>query len=177
MRNVIVCLTVILFVTPQLFCGQSHQNKDPLNEDEIEQIREFADRPPERIKLYSKFIQERVDGIKQLTDDHRAADRNTKIHNLLDQFTRLSDELQDNLDEYDRQHADLRKTLKDLLESSAKWMVTVNGSPAEGSYDISRKTAIEAAQSIHDSTKEILTSEEQYFATHKPDKAFEKKEK
>lgn len=173
MRNLIVCLTVMLLVTPQLLCGQSR--KDPLKEDEIDQIREFADQPPERIKLYSKFIEQRTSGIKELTENRRVADRNIKLRNLLEEFTRLVDELQDNLDEYDRQHADLRKPLKDLVEASVKWMVIINASPDDSSYDLSRKTAIEAAKSVNDSAKEILAAEEQYFLTHKPDKSYEKK--
>jgi hypothetical protein len=174
MRNITVCLTVILLVTP-IICGQSR--KDPLNDDEIDQIREYADRPPERLKLYIKFIEQRATSIKQLTDNHRAADRDLKIGNLLEEFTHLVDELQDNLDEYQRQHADLRKTLKDLIPTGGKWLEIVNASPTEGSYDLSRKTAIEAAATLNDSAKDMLTSEEKYFVSHKPDKSYEKKEK
>ncbi len=37
------------------------------------------------------------------------------MHNLLDEFTRLSDDLQDNMDNFDEQHADLRKVLKEIV--------------------------------------------------------------
>jgi DNA gyrase/topoisomerase IV subunit A len=174
MRILMVWLTAILLVTP-IICGQSR--KDPLNDDEIDEIREYADRPPERLKLYIKFIEERAAGIKELTVDQRAANRDVKIQNLLEQFTRLVDELEDNLDEYDRQHADLRKTLKDLIPTGGKWLEIVNSCPAYDSYDLSRKTAIETAQSLNDSTKDLLTSEEKYFVSHKAEKSYEKKEK
>lgn len=148
-----------------------------MNQDEIEQIREYADRPPERIKLYVKFIEQRTSAIKQLTDDLRAADRNNKIQKLLDEFTNLSDELQDNMDEYHRQHADLRKTLKELIPNSTKWIDIVRTAPAGGAYDISRKSALDSAQTLNGEAKEMLEYEEKYFITHKPDKAYEVRER
>lgn len=174
MRNIIVWLIGIVLVTPLLY-GQTR--KDPLKEDEIDQIREYADRPPERIKLYVKFIEQRTATIKQLTDDPRAADRSHKILNMLDEFTHISDELQDNLDEYHRQHADLRKTLKSLIPDSEKWIAIIKAAPPDGNYDLDRKAALDSAQSLNDSAKDMLNYEEKYFVIHKPDKEYEKKER
>lgn len=174
MRKVIACLVVTLLVTP-LLCGQS--KKDPLKEDEIDQIREYADRPPDRIKLYIKFVEERTSTIKQLTDDRRAADRSIRIRNLLDEFTHINDELQDNLDEYHRQHADLRKTLKDLVPASEKWVEIIKNVPADNSYDFNRKTAMDSAATLNSSAKDMLSFEEKYFITHKPDKEYQKRER
>lgn len=174
MHKAILCLTVLLLSTPWL-SGQRH--KDPLNEDEIDQIREYADRPPERVKLYLKFIDERAVTLKEVTADLRTPDRKLKIRNRLDELTNLIDELQDNVDEYDHQHADLRKVLKELIPASEKWLDIIKAAPSDGSYDLGKKGALDAASSLCQSLKETLLEEEKYFATHKPEKVFEKKER
>lgn len=150
--------------------ASAQATKDPLNDEEIDQIREVADRPAERVKLYLKFIEQRISALKQMGSDRKVQDRPAKLRNLMEEFTRLSDELQDNLDGYDENHADVRKALKDLVPASAKWPDVLNSLPADPSYDFARKTALEAAMSTSDEAKKLQESEEKYFATHKPDK-------
>lgn len=175
MRKGIVCLIVLLLGVPLVLGAQSR--KDPLNEDEIDQIREYADRPPERVKLYMKFIEQRATALKELNENRRAADRTIKIRNRLDEITRLLDELQDNLDEYEQIHADLRKVLKELIPASDKWLEIITATASDPSYDFGKKTALEAAKTTNDAVKDMLPKEEAYFAAHKKDKDADKREK
>lgn len=161
-----VALACLLAAVPVL--GQSQ--RDPLNEQEVEQIREYADQPIERVKLYQKYVQQRIDAIKEMVGDTKIQNKQAKLHNLMDEFTRLVDELQDNLDSYDEAHADIRKALKELVPTSEKWPQVLSMPPADQSYDFSRKTALDAAQSLIDQAKKLQTDQDKWFAEHKKDK-------
>lgn len=143
--------------------------RDPLNEDEVEQIREFADRPAERVKLYMKFIEQRIDAIRQMSSDSHVQNKPAKLRSLMEEFTRLADELQDNLDNYEDTHGDVRKPLKELIPSSEKWPDVLKIPPPDRSYDFSRKTALEAAQSAHQQATKLMADQTKYFAEHKKD--------
>ncbi len=143
---------------------------DPLSDAEIDQVREVADQPIERVKLYMKFIQQRTDAIQEMVGDTRIQNQPPKLHNLLDEYTRLVDELQDNLDTYDQTHSDIRKVLKDLVPASQKWLEIVNKPPPDQTYDFSKKTAIEAGESLVEQTKKLQADQIKWFAEHKKDK-------
>lgn len=157
-----------LLLIPALWTAlYAQRNRDPLNQDEIDQVRELRDQPVARIKLYQKFIQQRIDEIKELGAHPQAEDRKAALRAKLEEFTRLSDELQDNLDTFDEAHADIRKALKDLIAASAKWPDVLNQAAPDPTYDFSRKTALDAAESTSDEAKKLLESEQKYFTEHK----------
>lgn len=166
MRWRIVLASVLLL---PLLVSQAwpQSKKDPLNEDEVDQVREFGDRPNERIKLFAKFIEQRVTAIKQLSTDKKVAYRGAELRAKIEEFTRLVDELQDNLDTYDEQHADVRKALKDLVPEADKWEPVLHLPPPNADYDFARQTAIEAVKSVNDQSKTLQKDQEKYFAEHK----------
>ena len=137
---------------------------DPLTDAESEEIREYADRPPDRVKLYLKFIDQRTTTIHQIGRDAKASGQNVRVHTLIEEFTRLVDELQDNLDVYSTTHADIRKVLKEVIETSGKWPAVLQEPPPDKEYDFSRKTALDAAESMNDEAKKMLTEQDKYFA-------------
>lgn len=143
------------------------QNKDPLSEAESDQIADARDQPVARIKLYLKFIEQRIAAIKDLGANPKAEDRKAQLRARYEEFTRLSDELQDNLDTFDDAHADIRKALKDLVPASAKWPDILKQAAPDPSYDFSRRTALDAAESASDQAKKLLDSQTKYFAEHK----------
>jgi hypothetical protein len=154
-----------VFLTAWPLFAQSQ--RDPLNEDEVDQIREVADRPAERVKLYMKFIEQRIDAIRQMTSDANVQNKPAKLRSLMEEFTRLADELQDNLDNYEDTHGDVRKPLKELISASVKWGDVLKSPPPDRSYDFSRKTALEAANSATEQATKLLTDQTRYFAEHK----------
>jgi ABC-type transporter Mla subunit MlaD len=94
----------------------------------------------------------------------------------MDEFTRLTDDLQDNMDAFNQDHADLRKVLKVLVEKSAHWTTVLNEPKPDGQYDFLRKTALDANQGVHDAAAQMLAEQETYFAEKKKaDKAAQKK--
>jgi hypothetical protein len=168
-RTVILRTTLLALLLSSVCSLALHaqKDKDPLDDNEIDQIREVRDQPVQRIKLYLKFIDERITTIKQLGANPKAEDRKAELRAKLEEFTRLSDELQDNLDTFDDAHADIRKALKDLVAASAKWPDVLKQAAPDPAYDFSQETALDAAQSTSDQAKQLLESQQKYFAEHK----------
>jgi hypothetical protein len=143
------------------------KNRDPLTEAEADQIAELRDQPVQRVKLYQQFIEARIAAIKDLGANPKAEDRKAQLRTRFEEFTRLSDELQDNLDTFDEAHADIRKALKELAPASAKWPDILKQAADDPAYDFSRKMALDSAESISDQAKKLLDSQTKYFAEHK----------
>jgi exonuclease VII large subunit len=171
MKRALQFAGVLLLLAPaaHVWAGQKPES-DPLTQDQVEQVREVADQPVERIKLYIKFVEQRTSEIHQYVAHPHGQHPNMELHNLFEEFTRLADELQDNLDAYADQHADLRKPLKEVIEHSAKWPAILNEPQPSAEYDFARKTALDAALSTNDQAKKLLKEQEEYFAVHKPPK-------
>jgi ABC-type transporter Mla subunit MlaD len=162
---------MVLAISP-LF---AQSKKDPLTEQQIEDVREAGDQPLQRIKLFVGYVEERVNGIHSLTTEVGAQNRAVRMHNLLDEFTRLSDDLEDNMDNFNDQHADLRKVLKEIVDKSGQWATVLNQPPPSSQYDFIRKSALESNQSVHDAAVQMIADEEKYFAEKKKEeKAAEK---
>ena len=145
-------------------------SKDPLTNDQVEQVRDTGDQPGQRVKLYMKFIDERTTEMHKITTNPRAQQPGVQLHNLLEEFTRLADELQDNLDTYSESHEDMRKTLRELVDHSGKWEAALHEPKPSLDYDFARKTSLDSAQSTNELAKKLLDTQEKYFATHKPPK-------
>lgn len=163
---------IVCFLALLLACGaashlRAQDQSDPLTDDEIQQIRDNAIHPDDRIKLYMKFISERLDAIRQVASPRASKNEKAQVHDKLDEFTRLCDELQDNLDTYDSAHADIRKSLKDLVAASAKWPQIVSGLPPDPSYEFAQKVALEAAQSAVDEARHLSVEQDVYFDVNK----------
>ena len=169
MQRRIICLLLLLFAAGS-FAARLHaqdSDADPLTEDEVQQIRDNKTNPNERIKLYMKFIDQRLDAIKQLAGPGKSRNEKDQIHDKLDEFTHLCDELQDNLDTYDEAHADIRKSLKELVADSAKWPQELNAAGSDPNYDFSRKTAMEAAHAAADEAHQMSIEQDVYFDVNK----------
>jgi chromosome segregation ATPase len=162
-------LALALLASPLLLAALLHaqRNKDPLNEQESDQIADARDQPNERVKLYQKYIQQRIDAIKTLGPNPSGEDRKAELRAKYEEVTRLCDELQDNLDTFDEARADIRKALKDLVPAAAKWPEVLNQAAPDRAYDFARKTALDAAQSTLDEAQKIYESQKKYFAEHK----------
>lgn len=166
----IACFVLFLLAAGSAVRLWAQDNQDPLTDDEVQAVRDNASHPNDRIKLYMKFIEERLTSIRELAGDPDAAHRKAQIRDKLEEFTHLCDELQDNLDTYDAAHADIRKALKELVSSTAKWPADLRAAGTDASYDFSLKTAEEAAQSATDEAKQLSAEQDEYFQLHKDER-------
>jgi phosphoglycolate phosphatase-like HAD superfamily hydrolase len=155
-------------------CLAAQSKRDPLTPQEVEQIREATDRPVERLKIYIQFVETRVTRLEVLVKDAPTDKRAESIHDTLQEYTFLSDELQSNLDEYEgyetnkqRPVPDVRKVLRELQASLPLWKAAVEAAPPDKEYDFARVAALDSTQSLTDGTKEMIASLDDYFAKKK----------
>jgi hypothetical protein len=100
--------------------GQSHK-RDPLSELEIEKIRDAAQLPEARLKLYIEFARARLEKIQQAHSDTKATDREKQTRDALQDFLDVYDELDTNVDTYADRGTDLRKALKPVIEADTEF--------------------------------------------------------
>jgi len=98
--------------------------RDPLTNAEVDQMREAADYPNKRLELMVRFAKERIAMIELLEpDSESAATRPKQIHDYLEDFITLLDEIDDNIDMYQSHKTDMRKGLKLLIEANSEWQL------------------------------------------------------
>lgn len=150
--------------------------QDTLTPKQIEAIREAGIYPVERIKLYAKFVNEHVDGIKALAGRPASPARAQKMDEELQNLTSLMDELGSNLDQYSERKADLRKSLKPLHEDTQRWLVFLRGLPSERAFELSRKEAIDSGQDLAEQVAQELQDQTAYFKIHKDERGQDRAE-
>lgn len=105
-------------------CAAQVKNRDPLTEKEVDQMRETADFPNKRLELMIGFAKARMTSIGTLrTATKIPPDRPKQIHDLLEDFLALVDEIDDNIDMYGEHKADMRKGLTLLIEADSEWQL------------------------------------------------------
>src|ERR1700733_8906688 len=93
---------------------RAQRGDSALSEGEIEQLREAAYVPNDRVLIFIKLLDVRNKAIQELYAHPRKPGREQDTHDLLEQFTNIADELNDNLDDYGPHHRDIRKALPKL---------------------------------------------------------------
>ncbi|MGZ4812168.1 MAG: hypothetical protein ACXVZI_05315 [Terriglobales bacterium] len=149
--------------------------REPLNSKEIDELRETAQEPDKRLKLMVQFARARLATIEQLRGDPRlAAERGARIHDLLEDFTKLVDEMGDNLDDYVVRKEDLRAALKAVIEGDTDFQLklrtlTEQGPGAGGKaaevqeYTFVLQNATEAVNSGLDDARKLLAEQQVAF--------------
>ena len=141
-----------------------------LSEGEVEQLRESAYVANDRILVFIKFLDVRDKAIQDLFAHTRKPGREQDTHDLMEQFTSIADELNDNLDDYGPHHRDIRKTLPKLLDATERWSSNLKQPPENATYDLSRKLALEAIRDIREEATQLLADQKAWFAAHPPAK-------
>jgi hypothetical protein len=148
--------------------GQRPDNA--LSESEIEQLRESAYVANDRVMLFIKFLDTRNKSIQDLFARPRKPGREQDTHDLLEQFTAIADELNDNLDDYGPRHQDIRKALPKLLEATERWSSNLKSPPDNEAYSVSRKLALEAIRDLSEQATQLVEDQKTWFAAHPPAK-------
>jgi hypothetical protein len=101
--------------------AQVHRH-DPLTSAETDALREVSTEPNEKLPLYLKYARARLDAIDQLrSDPHSAEGRGLKVHDLLQDFQIIVDEMDRNLDSFADQKLDFRKALKEVIQTDSEF--------------------------------------------------------
>jgi hypothetical protein len=147
-----------------------HSSDSALSNAEVEQIRDCRLIPNECVLVYIKFIDLRVKEIQDLYAHPRRPGREQDTHDLLEQFTSISDELADNLDDYGPRHADLRKALPKVVDAADRWSSAIKSPPPDEAYDISRKIALESIADLRSAASDLIPQQDAWFKAHPPSK-------
>ncbi len=167
MRNLAAILFCLLLAPP--LAGQS-QKREPLTQDQQEQIAEAGIDPVARVGLYVKFLDERSDTIRGLIKRAKSPARAHRLDDELQDFAALLDELGDNLDVYSERKADLRKSLKGLNEGITRWQGVLHDLPSELGFELSLKEALDSVGDLSDQAKQITSDQDAYFKAHPDEK-------
>ena len=170
MRLRFVTLALLLFLTMPLTAQLG--GREPLDEREIDKLREVAQEPDKRLKLLVEFARARLAAIDQLRADPRsAADRGIRVHDLLEDFTKLVDEMGDNIDDYADRKYDLRKALKTVIDGDTEFQGKLRalkeqtaGAGAKagaetGDYTFALQNAVDAVDMSMDDSRKLLVEQ------------------
>jgi hypothetical protein len=155
------------------------QHRDPLNEKEIDEMREAADYPDKRLSLMVSFARARMVSIEQLRADPTSGkDRPMQVHDLLQDFTSLLDEIDDNIDMYGSHKTDMRRGLKLVIEADSEWQLQLRElkeqSPPEEleQYSFILGNASEAVRDTADSARKELQEQNELARNKKLNKVY-----
>jgi len=117
----------------------AQRRRDPLNPLEIDQLREAAQEPAARLKLYIVFARARLASLEQMRADPKVTDRGKQTHDRLQDFLDVYDEMNDNIDTFVERKSDLRKPLKAVTEADTEFQAKLRA--LKSSLDASKENA------------------------------------
>lgn len=167
MYRVWVCcavMTLVMFGT-----AHAQRRRDPLLPAEVDQIRDATQEPVERLKLYIKFTRARLDAVDQALSDPKVTDKGNTIHDRLQDFSDLYDELDDNVDTYSDRRDDIRKALKLVIEADTEFQSKLRAikdsaavTPVQAkAYEFVLADAIDAVDGNIQDHRDLLTEQEE----------------
>ncbi len=167
-----VALGLTLLVALPLCAQRRH---DPLNDLEINQLRDAMLDPVERLKLYVTFARDRMNKLEQMRADPKTTDRARQTHDMLADFLAVYDELNDNVDMYVGRKDDIRKPLKLIIEADTEFQAKLralkdaaNTNAAEAKqYEFLLSNAIDTVDSSADDHRSTITEVEEYVKRKK----------
>jgi hypothetical protein len=163
-------LSFALLLLPFALSLHAQRPEAALSDGEVEQLREAAYYPSDRVLLFIKLLDTRNKSIQDLFAHPRKPGREQDTHDLLEQFTAIADELNDNLDDYGPRHRDIRKALPKLLEATERWSSNLKTPPDDEAYNVSRRLALEAVHDLHDQATQMIEEQKAWFLAHPPPK-------
>ena len=124
-------------------CTATAGRHDPLTSDEIDQLREVALDPESRLKLFADFARLRFTAIETARMPNKPdaakpgapkpgapkpdAGNPRSLHDLMEDFLAVYDELDENISMYEDRQADLRKAMKVVLLADNEFHARLEG--------------------------------------------------
>ncbi len=151
------------------------RKRDPLTDAEADKLRDVRMEPYQRIKLYISFTEARLDKIDSIRSDPKeSSGRPAKIHDLLEDFSALIDEINDNIDMYQSEQLDqeqfkqYRKGLKELTSAEDRFGARLRSLEHDISVDPQVKTEsreyVFVLRDAQDAVKSSLETVKEYAA-------------
>ena len=158
----LVLLLLAAFTLPCI----AQRRHDPLNENEIDELRDTAQEPAKRIKLMIGYAKARMEMIEHIRTDPKLEGPNGEgVSKLLDDVASLVDEIDDNLDMYNQRTEDLRKPLKSIVEMDSDFQLklrTIKESSSEAElrgFGFALENAMDSVNESADSARAMLADQ------------------
>jgi hypothetical protein len=147
----------------------AQRHRDPFTPLEIDQIRDASWEPQQRLALYVKFARSRLVGLEQMRSDPKIKDRPQQIHDRLDDFLLIYDELNDNIETYVGRKNDIRKPLKVIIDADTEFQAKLRALkhaadvPTEEAkrYEFILTNVLETVDSSADDHRKLLAEQEE----------------
>ncbi len=146
----------------------AQRRRDPLSDVEVNQLRDAAQDAPTRLKLFVDFARDRGTKVAQANGDAKLKDRAGQVHDRLQDFLDVYDELNDNLDNFEKRGEDLRKPLGPVIAADSEFLVTLRAvkqsaeaNPGEArQYEFLLTNTLETLQSSAQDHREMLAEQQ-----------------
>ncbi len=173
MRHFRLAIAVALLLVMGAWAQQ--RRRDPLNDLEIDKVRDSALDPEVRLKLYVDFARARLDTLEKVRADTKAEDREKHTRDALQDFLDVYDELDDNVDTFADRKDDLRKALKPVIEADTEFgaklrafKASLASTPKEAeSYAFLLGSAMDTVDSASKDHRDLLAEQEEAFKNSK----------
>jgi hypothetical protein len=166
-----VLLLAAMLARPLL--AQHHADLAPA---EIDQLRDAALEPDNRLKLYVKFARARLAALEEVRTNPKitAADRPAQIHDKMQNFLEIYDEMNDNIDMYLDRKNDIRKPLKVIIEADTEFKTRLRafhdavaaGKEDTKPYEFIMANSLDTLSGSADDHRQLLAEQEE-AAKHK----------
>ena len=173
MRMRIPLLLLLLLAVP-LPRVHAQSRDSALSDSEVEKLRDLAPEYAERVLAFDEFLDQRARRIVALTAGRRHAGREEDLHEMMEQFTSITEDLEDNLEDYGPHHRDLRKVLPKLLAATDRWLTALKTPPDDEAYNVSRKLALESVNDLREDVTKLIDEQKTWFLAHPPAKEQER---
>jgi len=165
----------LLLALPLLIPGSApvsaERRRDPLNQLEIDQLRDAMLDPDQRLKLYVKFSRDRMTKLEQMRGDPKVKERGQQTHDMLEDFIGVYGELDDNVEMYVGRKEDISKVLKLVIEADTEFQSKLralksaaNTNTEEATqYEFLLTDALDTVDSSTEDHRKTLTEVEDYM--------------
>ncbi len=149
----------------------AQRRSDPLTPIEADQLRDAAQEPGDRLRLYIEFARTRLASLEQMRADPKITDRAQQTHDRLQNFLDLYDEMDDNIDTFVERKSDLRKPLKAVIEADTEFQAklralksSVDTKKEESrQYDFLLTSVLDTVDSSLRDHRQLLNEQEEAF--------------
>ena len=171
-------VSLLLIVVMLISCMAMAQLHDPLTEKEADQLRDLAQEPNKRMHLMVTFAKARMEAIEHLrTDKNMAEAQADQVSSLLSDVASIMDEIDENLSAYDSKGEDLRKSLREVIETDTSFQLklrAIKDTTSEAQkkqYSFAVENAMESVNSSADSARAMLDDQNAKKGKEKVDKS------
>ena len=152
----------------------AERRRDPLTQSEIDQLRDSAQEPDVRLKLYVTFARARLDTLQKVRTDPEVKNRGQATHDRLQDFLDVYDELGENVDTFADRKNDIRKSLKLIIEADTEFQAKLRALKDSADshkddaklYDLLLADALDAVDSGVSDHRQLMTEQDE-AARHK----------